>query len=699
MITTSLPWLLEIVIYCLPVVLGPLSFFLYSQRQELKLANGILHDAINTPSHGLIFFDHADRFFMANRQAMAFLPELCDYSSSYRQLGDFLNYMYDHAVDIDQSLRNTLDRAAERMGIFGFREIIEWRPGRQCLVEAIKTASGRTVLVIVDVSAVRKHEEGLIRLNDYSAKVTQAIDVATNAIIITSLRNFKSAVIFANQTFCDYLGVEKDEIIGLGIEAALESVADEEARLLLLDAVTALEPQELELRVNFSAAPQWFNVRFTDVLSRDGEKEMRIGVLTDTTQLKTREQEFFQAQKLEALGQLAAGVAHDFNNLLSIVGGYARLAHINIDDADVARAHLDKVSVAVDRGASLTQQMLIFSRHKIVGESVVDLVQTVEDHLTLMRPLMGETVHIVFQTDLKACHVECTQDDVAQILMNLAVNARDAMPGGGRFVINIENIPVFGVPDVLQEKFPDTAFVRLSATDTGTGMTEETQKRIFDPFFTTKGQGKGTGLGLSVVYGLVQKLGGLIEVESVLGKGTTFSVTLPLTEKQPTQMITGSPEDIESLNLQGYVGMVVEDEPDLLLLVSEMFERLGMEVIRASNGNEALMKQEDHDGKIDILLTDLVMPELGGVKLAELFRSLRPDTKIIVMSGYPSNAEDGGVAVPEGIPFLAKPFKFEILARVVCESLSEQNASSEGGSAYGARWKHVPDLPILRNHS
>ena len=386
--------------------------------------------------------------------------------------------------------------------------------------------------------------------------------------------------------------------------------------------------------------------------------------------------EFFQTQKLEALGQLTAGVAHDFNNLLSIIQGYSRIAAEELEQGHPAQEYVEKIQTAAQRGANLTKQMLAFSRNKMIAKSTLDLTQTVRDQEILMRPLIDASINLCVRSKTEGVYIESSPDSIMQILMNLVVNARDAMPSGGSLIVETRHCETQDLPVAIRKKSGSKSFACLCVTDTGNGMDRNVQKRIFDPFFTTKDHGKGTGLGLSMVYSMVRQMNGHIDVVSSIGQGTRISIFLPLSEKVPQKRIMGTLQDIHGINLNGYTALIAEDEPDLLHLVGDMLDRLGMNVIPASNGNLALLKQDNYEGTIDLLITDIVMPELDGVRLAEMFKALHPDSKVIFMSGYPANGNKARIALPTQARFLAKPVQYETLVRLVFEALSTKSESA-----------------------
>jgi two-component system, cell cycle sensor histidine kinase and response regulator CckA len=288
-------------------------------------------------------------------------------------------------------------------------------------------------------------------------------------------------------------------------------------------------------------------------------------------------------------------------------------------------------------------------------------------------PLMNASIQVLIHAEKNIC-VEIAPDNIAQILMNLCINARDAMPTGGNIIIEVK-----------QEK--TQAVIRV--VDTGMGIPEEIQNKIFDPFFTTKDPGKGTGLGLSLVYGLVKGMNGEIHVESKRGIGTIFSISLPTTNKEPDVYSFVENED-GTIQLQGITALIAEDEPELLNLISGMLEEMGAKVLRAQNGNEALLLQEDYEGDIDFLLTDVVMPELNGVKLAELFIACRPESKVMFMSGYPAHGPMAPVQIPDGVMLMPKPIDYSKLSKIITKILKDGNDNfSYNWRALTGQWKTI----------
>jgi nitrogen-specific signal transduction histidine kinase/CheY-like chemotaxis protein len=391
-------------------------------------------------------------------------------------------------------------------------------------------------------------------------------------------------------------------------------------------------------------------------------------VIQDITEQKRLAEQVRQTAKLESLGILAGGVAHDFNNMLAVIGGYAELLMMNAPPGHSTRGPLEQIKLASDRAAKLTQQLLAFSRKQILQPQVLNLNDVVLGVHRMLRRLIGEDIELVTLGDPAARKIEADPGQIEQVLLNLAVNARDAMPGGGKLTLRTQNLYV---DEDQAERLPGAragAYVLLSVTDTGCGMNAETLERIFEPFYTTKELGKGTGLGLSTVYGIVSQSEGFIEVQSVPEQGTTFRIHFPAVDL-PTTPTGSADEDLPQGARSRETVLVVEDEPMVRDLIFRVLETCGYEVQSAMHGDEALRIAEAHPGRIDLLLTDVVMPRMGGRELVERFRELRPETRVLFMSGYTDDAllRHGLAGIEAG--FLQKPFSPQVLARTVEELL------------------------------
>jgi PAS domain S-box-containing protein len=391
-----------------------------------------------------------------------------------------------------------------------------------------------------------------------------------------------------------------------------------------------------------------------------------LGVYTDVTERRRLEEQLRQAQKMEAVGRLAGGVAHDFNNLLTVINGYAEVALAGLGPGDPARDHLEPIRDAGARAAGLTRRLLAFSRKQVLAPVVLDLNALVAETGKLLAPVIGEDVRLEVRLAPGLWRVRADQGEIDQVVMNLAVNARDAMPKGGRLTIETRNVELAGGP-AARQGLPEGRYVVLSVADTGHGMDEATRARLFEPFFTTKEVGKGTGLGLASAYGVVTQSGGHLEVESAPGAGTTFRVYLPRAEGPVTA----------GKSLPGLVNrarptetvLLVEDEAAVRSLARRALELEGYAVLEASTGHEALAVCGGHAGPIHLLATDVVMPGMSGREVADRLMSSRPGLKVLFLSGYPADALSGYGVTDTGAIFLPKPYTPRSLARKVREVL------------------------------
>jgi PAS domain S-box-containing protein len=441
-------------------------------------------------------------------------------------------------------------------------------------------------------------------------------------------------------------------------------------RLMTGEAITSFETQRVTKDGHILDV--WMTV--TKLVDDTGRPIGIASTERDITGRKRTEEQLRQAQKMEAVGRLAGGVAHDFNNLLTAILGYAELSLQNLDAADPVAKDLVEIKKCVERAAALTHQLLAFSRKLVLIPRTVDLNAVLNNMHKMLKRLVGEDIQLHCMTDSTIGSIKADSGKIEQVVMNLVVNARDAMPKGGDITLDTADVDL-GPEDV--RKLIDITpgpYVLLSVKDTGTGMDEETQRRLFEPFFTTKGEGRGTGLGLATIYGIVKQSDGYIHVESKLGKGTMFSLYFPRVSAQAPQAVAPA---APLMTLQGTETILLaEDEDTVRNLTSRILKRRGYTVLEAANGGEALLACEQHPEPIDLLLTDMIMPKMNGRDLAKRLISIRPDMRVIFMSGY-TDPDILKEVMDSGLPFLLKPFKLEELARKVREVLQ----SKKGGLA------------------
>lgn len=435
--------------------------------------------------------------------------------------------------------------------------------------------------------------------------------------------------------------------------------------------LNALENKEVfEIETRIQIVPgifRHFYVRAVPVFHQDNTVREWIGMNFDTTErqlaeaeLRKSEAKLLQIQKLESVGQLAGGIAHDFNNMLTAINGYCDLALRKIGEDDPLHKYISEIKKSGDRSALLTQQLLAFSRKQVLHPTVIDINQVIRDTGGMLRRLIGEDITLKTRLSGEIHPVRVDPGQLSQVIMNLAVNARDAMPGGGRLLIETANVYFDELYGRVHLDAKIGHYVMLAVSDTGTGIESEIQKKIFEPFFSTKESSKGTGLGLSTVYGIVKQSGGYVWLYSEVGHGSIFKVYFPMVadkiEKPP------EPEMPVMLKKGNETILLVEDEFLVRNLCREVLESSGYQVFEANDGIEALEIFFRHRSRIDLLMTDIVMPKMGGRILAEKIQSYNPSLPILYMSGYTDDMVIRSGVIEENVNYLQKPFNYNDLA-------------------------------------
>lgn len=456
----------------------------------------------------------------------------------------------------------------------------------------------------------------------------------------------------ANTVAPEYLDKAREM---LRLKLAGETVTAYELEILTKDGGRI--PVEVNTRlVNKKGAPVGVQGIARDITERKRLEEA----------LRDSEQQLRQSQKLEAIGQLAGGVAHDFNNLLTAINGYSALALRRLGEDHPISSCLEEIKKAGDRAANLTRQLLAFGRKQLLQPLAINLNDIVSDMIKLLKRLIGEDIQLVTKPGSGLKQIKADPGQLEQVIVNLVVNARDAMPRGGTVTIETANTTLDGAYASRHVGVTPGDYVMLAVSDTGVGMDHHTQSHIFEPFFTTKEKDKGTGLGLSTVYGIIKQSGGNIWVYSELGKGTTFKIYLPLIEGEVSAKAEGDPAPIKR---GSETVLLVEDEDMVRKLASELLEENGYIVLEANGGEEAITLGKSHTEPIDLLITDVVMPKFSGKQVAEQLRAIHPETKVLFMSGYTDEAIVHHGIVDSGIAFIQKPFSERALAQKIRDVL------------------------------
>ncbi|MGQ9699001.1 MAG: response regulator [Armatimonadota bacterium] len=487
---------------------------------------------------------------------------------------------------------------------------------------------------------------------------------------------------FVNEACCRFFGKTREQLLGRNVAELLGQ--DEIASRQLLGQQLSPQNPSRSIQKSIEVSPgdvRWLHWIDRGIFKEDGQLCEIQSVGRDVTEQVALEEQLRQAQKMEAVGRLAGGVAHDFNNLLMAMTGYADLLLRAMPQNDPHRRYVGEIQKAAQRAAALTQQLLAFSRKQILSPKILDLNTSVIDIERMLSRLIGEDVELITDLAPDLGLVKADPHQIDQVILNLVVNARDAMPEGGKLIIRTGNV-------YLNEQFarthPDAVpgeYVMLSVTDTGCGMYADTLSLVFEPFFTTKPTGKGTGLGLSTVYGIVRQSGGYIDVESEVGKGSTFRIYLPRVTEASTDRSANNPYD--DLPGGSETVLLVEDEDTVRSVVRGALQSSGYTVLEASNGEDALAVCSRHEGPVHLVVTDVVMPGMSGRELVERLTERIPNLRVLYMSGHTDDSVLRRGVMAGGGAFLQKPFSAEVLVRKVREVLDAPLDKRDGNGRNG----------------
>ncbi|MFZ0447963.1 MAG: response regulator, partial [Desulfatiglandaceae bacterium] len=522
----------------------------------------------------------------------------------------------------------------------------------------------RIILLAIEDITERSRLEDLLAESEY--RYRHIFETASDGIVL--FEQTGGHIIQANKAVEKMLGYSEADCVGnklpdIGIPLGMND--DFTTIMRDLDKTGILNYENIQVKTKTG---QYIH---TDLYLVDRANFIQCNI-RDVSERKRLETQLRQAQKMEAIGTLAGGVAHDFNNILTTIIGYADLMLMNIDTDKPLTEEIKEIKKAGERAAALTRQLLAFSRKQIVEPKILDLNKLLTGIEKMLVRLIGEDIEILMIPESALWKIDIDPGQMEQVIMNLVVNAKDAMPMGGKLTIETVNIDLdqnYFTDHSIVEKQPGS-YVILTVSDTGIGMEKGVQEHIFDPFYTTKGIGKGTGLGLSTIYGIVKQNNGFIWAYSEPGQGSTFKIYLPKVKRDVKEEEKEQPP-VENLSGSEIV-LIVEDDYSLRKLAQKSLQPHGYRVLVAENGEDALRISKEHDGTIDLMMTDVVMPKMGGKETAERLQAIHPQMKVIFMSGYTDDAiVHHGVLAP-GLNFLQKPFSPKGLARKVREVLEKK---------------------------
>ncbi|MGH9141132.1 MAG: response regulator [Vicinamibacterales bacterium] len=542
----------------------------------------------------------------------------------------------------------------------GDERLIEWRN------TLLRDGAGRVIGTFSSGTDITERNQAVEALRTAEARTRFALESA--GVGIWDM-DYTTGVLRWSQTIEAHYGLKAGTFEGT-FDAFLERVHPDD-REGLVETISKAMKAGADFSVQHRSVwpdgtVRWLNGAGRVLVGQNREPVRAVGISLDVTERRTLEEQYQQAQKMEAVGRLAGGVAHDFNNLLTAILGYCELLLPEFKTNDPRQADVEEIKKAGTRASALTRQLLAFSRKQIIEPTLLNLNQIAADMRPMLERLIGEDVNVVLRLGPAPAAVKADRGQVEQVVMNLVVNARDAMPAGGTLTLETANVNLDEHYAKAHRSVQPGSYVVLSVTDTGTGMTPQIQARLFEPFFTTKEPGKGTGLGLATVYGIVARSGGSVGVYSEIGKGTCFKVYFP--QADAAEMIEEQPAPPAHPLTGTQTVLAVEDSIALRELVRRLLQRQGYTVLIAANADEALRLFEEHQD-IDVLLTDVVMPGASGPELTRQLVARRPALKVIYMSGYTEDTIVHHGVLKPGIAFLEKPFTADALGRKIRETL------------------------------
>lgn len=638
-------------------------------QKERETFFPILHKA----PYGIALIDNDGKFIYINPAFTNITGYALEDISSGRKWFHIVSFFVEYREEIIKSQkRDVVEKCIEKTFSItcknGEIKEIEFRP---TLLD-----DGRIVVILFDITERKRAEEAL----SHSEEQYRLIAENTKDLICTL--DLQGNFHYVSPSFKEVLGYSPEELRDLNAFSLIHPDDREPTMKIYQQALINKEARNAEFRFRhkngnwcvFESVGNW-------IFNGNGAPRESVLVSRDITERKQAEEKMAalqvqlgQSQKMEAIGRLAGGIAHDFNNILAVIQGYSDLCLSGIPKENPLREDIQEITNAVKRAANLISQLLAFSRRQTMEMEVINLNPLLQNLEKMLRRVIGEDVELVTTLPDDLGRVKADPGQIEQILLNLTVNARDAMPSGGKLTIETANVTLKENNRQNHMVLTPGHYVMISITDTGLGMTQEVKERIFEPFFTTKEIGKGTGLGLSMVYGIVKQSGGHIGVDSEPGKGATFRIYLPRVDEPVVEVdekeIGGPPLGNETI-------LVVEDEEEVRKLVARSLKKQGYKVLEASQGKEVFSLCEEQGGPIHLMVTDVVMPEMTGVELAKHIKQVYPEIKVLYMSGYTSDRVAVDCEnVEKGIEFIQKPFTGYKLARKIREVLDKQSSTA-----------------------
>lgn len=646
------------------LALGIIAVFSYLgvSRKVSSLINETMDSAIS----GIIHFDGKGNMTRCNPAAVYMIPEIVESEESENYIGSykkFLVFVYDHSLDIQDQSRISLEiNHEENSSRFLFREVVSLKNKKVALIQFYQRSSSEILAIITDISLMKRHIDEVAALTDENKMMLKALEAANTAMMIADVSDPEEPIQYINKSFLNILGIEQqnlpDNSLSSFLSAQFSGDQIEAIRHAVLIARQERAAQNIWLtRKDKKQNVAWYSLHILLFEDTNG-KEFIVIFLSDQTQMRLKEAQLHQSKKLEAIAQMAGCVAHDFNNVLSVIDGYSKMLERNIqNNGDNSSHYFEQIKTSVKRGVNLTNRLLTFGQCRATQKIRLDICDQVRDLEAFLAPLANNAINFILSIQDEACYVDSAPDSITQIVMNLVSNSREAMPQGGDLIVSVTEATR---PQLLSFGRPFDPYQRyacLQVIDSGKGFDAELSGRVLEPFFTTKDPHKHQGLGLSIVYGLVKEIGGELDIKSTLGIGTSITVLIPLQEKLSKDFAFKNFKPRDLTVLEGKTILVVEDRYEILELQCDRLESLGLKILGAGSGNEALEIQLKHGTDIDYILIDIGLPDIDGIDLAERFSALLPKANLMLMSGAPLKNDIL-------YPLLIKPFS--------CEQLEEQ---------------------------
>ncbi len=642
---------------------------LQKRISELEAENERLKNALHQSEESFRRIFHASSNIMAIHTIKE--GRFVDLNDAAAALGGFKkeeligHLMSDFGLLEDSNSESLISRKLRREGkVYNLEHKVRTKNGewRTVLLSADPiTVDNEPCLLAVSVDITeRKNAE--TALTDAKEYLNQIINCIGDPIFV---KDREHRFVHVNDALCSFIGRPREELLGWADRPDVIGVPFWEQEEEVFN--SGKESLTEDTIHDGHGTTRTIMTKKSLLTDKSGNKQV-VGVLRDITEYKRLEAQFLQSQKMEAIGVLAGGVAHDFNNLLNVINGYTELILDELEVSHPLRKDVEHIWDAGQRAATLTSQLLAFSRKQIMQPEIFDLKQVIHNMSAMLRRVIGEDIEIISRTYPDPIVINADPGKIQQVVMNLVVNARDAMPNGGKLTIETSCVD-FGAGYIKDHAVAKPGpYAMLAISDTGTGMDAATQARVFEPFFTTKAKGKGTGLGMSTVYGIVKQSDGFVWVYSELGKGTTVKIYFP----RVTSQISAA--HLETRSAPGSRGtetvLIVEDERAVRALASRILQERGYHVLEAADGAEGLRIAQEYMKEIHLVLTDVVMPGIGGRALISRLEEIRPGIKALFISGYTDNAIVHHGILDSGVAFLQKPFSVDGLLRKVREVLS-----------------------------